>query len=276
MHELTFMNPYFEMLKEMGVSIDPCEWDKQTQRSASPELPDRPHHYNGDGRAVFTTQQLEWCDPEDFGFTGEYEVVDSGPKYTTEWKDEIMLTKKRYHRYSRVKRFKFILTQLMGATGFVKQKNRDDEVMVMQPFWKHKKILEQIPKNMLWETIRLILKKHKQRIFYNRIPTIIRRLGLVTPSKQSTSTKLDSIMYDFQLMHHVFNQVKSKIGRAYFPNLRYIALKLMAKHGLPLIVEIPQLRTLSKQEELDGIYKTIWVEIENQNRSELDLFFDFN
>lgn len=271
------MNPYFEMLREMGVEMDPCEWDNDTVRSKSPELPDRPHHYNEDGRAVFTTQQLAWAYPEDFGFTEPYEVVDGEPTYATEWKDEILLTKKRCHRYSRIKRFKFILTQLMGSTGFVKQKNRDDELKVMAPFLKYRRVLEKVPKPFLWDTIRMILKKNNHRIFYNRIPTIIRRLGLVKLKSHGTvSTKLDSIMYDFQLLHYVFDKVKLKIKRSYFPNLRYVALRLMKKHGLDLIVEIPQLRTLRKQEELDGIYQTMWDEIELQNRGELDLFFDFN
>lgn len=74
-------------------------------------------------------------------------------------------------------------------------------------------------------------------------------------------------------MHQVFPEIKQKLGRAYFPNLRYVAVRLMEKHGIKLSFTIPPTRTLKKQESLDQIFDTIWDYILEKDTRELEDYF---
>lgn len=260
------MNPYFDMLGQMGISIDPCEWEPDMVRSTSPTLPNRPHHYSKTGRAVFTSDQLGWANPEDFGFFDEYEVVEeehSSHPLALNWSDEINLVKRRpVHRYSREDRFKFTLAQLMGCSGEV-----PDAVIQAMPYE-----LCLMDQDRLWEEVRRILKTNGWRLYYNRIPAILARLHLVPRSPSSTGT-FQRIMEDFKRMHHVFSTIKKSLGRVYFPNLRYVAVRLMERHHIHLPFNIPKTRTFKKQESLDHIYEKIWTFIIDQDAQDVEDFF---
>jgi hypothetical protein len=260
------MNPYFEMLSQMGVSIDPCEWEPDMVESVSPVLPNKPHHYTASGRAVFTSEQLSWARPDDFGFFDEYEVIEeehSSHPLALNWVDERNLIKRRpVHRYSREERFKFTLAQLMGCSGDV-----PDHVLAAMP-----KSLYALDQDHLWEEVRRILKQHGWRLYYNRIPAILARLHLVPRSPSSTCT-FQRIMEDFHRMHRVFSEIKQRLGRIYFPNLRYVAVRLMERHRIRLPFTIPKTRTFKKQESLDTIYDTIWTFIIDQDAQDVEDFF---
>lgn len=74
-------NGYLTLLAELGIDIPQETWNEvhsipsPSEPPSSPILPSRPHSTTDDGLPVFTLSQLEWCEPELYGFT-QYEVVE--------------------------------------------------------------------------------------------------------------------------------------------------------------------------------------------------------
>jgi hypothetical protein len=228
-------------------------------------LPDTPHHFASDGKAVFTSIQLEWGLPEHFGWTEGYEVQDLGPDFALNWADEGQARRRAVHHYSRIDRFKFTLGQLLGCTGEV-----PPEVFDLMPA-----ALKYVGKDELWVTVRQILKKAGLRIYYNRIPAILAGLGMIRFT--GTGDKYQAIMADFVKMHNVFSAIKTKVKRVYFPNLRYVAVRLMAKHGVVLPYTIPATLTPAKTVALAKDFDEIWAFIIDRDcdefTAEMEAFF---
>ena len=246
------MNPFVQLLLEVGICVDPAEFDQEPEPVTpppSPRLANEPHHYDGD-TPVFTMDQIMESQPEQFGYT-DYLVIDGQPTYALNWADEQMIEKRRpIHRYCRKERFKFTLCQLLGCTGRISKE-------VFDHFSKIN--FTQLPKHLIWNFIRFELKRNGWKI-YNRIPGLIGELGMTRP-RMTNSRMYRTILQDFEQMHLVWPLVKAKFNRKYFPNLRYTALKLMAKSGMKPVIEIPLTRTARKQVLLDEIYTEMWTEI---------------
>ena len=251
---------HFELLRELGILVDPLDLANPCTppRSPSPILPNKPHHYDQHGMAVFTAAQLSWARPSDFGFTDDYYVVEeehSSHPLALNYADEVNLPRKRpVHRYSRMERFKFTLGQLMGCSGHVppqvlRAMNADH--------------LRTLPSDQVWDAVRSVLKAHKWRIYYNRIPAILAGLGL-SPFRYNDTAVFQDILYDFDLMDKIFESLKFKLNRAYFPNLRFTAVKLMRRHGIHPPITIPLARTARKLQALEDIYSIIWCAIEEK------------
>lgn len=217
--------------------------------------PSTPHHFNENGRAVFTSRQLEWGLPEHFGWEGEYEVQDLGLDYAMNWQDECIHRPRAIHHYSRIDRFKFTLGQLLGCNGDV-----PPEVLALMPA-----ALQYVSRSEIWVTVRQILKRAGLRLYYNRIPAILAKLGLVRFSGQD---KYQAIMADFIKMHNVFSAIKKQMHRVYFPNLRYVAVRLIAKHNLVLPYEIPPTLTPAKTISLSRDFDKIWEFIHEREEEE--------
>lgn len=236
-------NAYYEMLKDEGIDVDPCEFE--TVVSDDTILPVKPLYYDG-SIPVFSTKQLEWCQPEEYGCF-EYLVVEKPDAFVLDYKQEVELRKRPTHFYCRLYRFKIALMQLMCMHGYVPTYVIDA--------CKKIKLGDGL---MVWDQIRNVLKKHKWRIYYNRIPIILRQLGYQNKPFQFSDSRFDDILHDFERMHHAFNEIKMDTGRKYFPNLRYVALRLMDKFGIKLKYTIPLLRVGKKKIVLDQIYDQIW------------------
>ena len=229
------------------------------------EYPHTPHHYNAQGRAVFTTSQMEWGDPkDDFGFMDEYEVVEeehSSHPFALNYADELLLIKPRpVHRYCRIERFKSVLTQLMGSTSFRFDKNdyRHGNILPQRIKDCIPKNIIYTPKSQIWETIRQALKANNNQIYYNRIPSIAAALKLVNYTGQVRGSIFKNIMSDFKLMHYAFPKIQHIIKRKYFPNLRFVALTLLKKYNVNHPIDIPLTRTKNKAHELQLIFNEIW------------------
>ena len=249
------MNPFVQLLLEVGICVDPAEFDVPqspvTPPPDSPILSSRPHHYDGEV-PVFTLDQINNSQPEQHGFTN-YLVIDSAPTLVLDWHDEQNIVKRRpVHRYCRKERFKFILCQLIGCTGRIPYK-----------VYKHFSKIDysHLPKNQIWNFMRFELKRNGWKI-YNRIPGLIGELGMTRPRMTNSQTYL-AILKDFEQLHLIWPQVKEKFGRKYFPSLRYIALRLMEKSGMIPVIEIPLTRTAKKKVLLDEIYDEMWKEIKS-------------
>jgi hypothetical protein len=126
----------------------------------------------------------------------------------------------------------------------------------------------------MWETVREALKENNYHIYYNRIPAILAGLSMLDYKNFNNAGKFANIVKDFERMHKVFYEIRDTLQRKYFPSLRYVALRLMDKHGVKMPIEIPLTRTTPKKAELGEIYETIWDYITNQESLEILHFFE--
>jgi len=208
------------------------------------------------GTHVYTTEQIDT-----YGFPYCWDVYDyyviTSLDYLkplrTDWKFE----QDRYgstrpiHRYSRVKRFESTLFQLIGERGDV-----DLEVVLT---------IKQIGFNpdprYVWESIRKILKRKRLRKYYNRIPSIIEMLGL--PYRLQVSKPLE-VVNDFKSIHYAFERLAPP-DRKYFPNIRFICLKMLERHGASFGFRIPLIRTPRKLKPLQDLWMDLLDSLPNKN-----------
>lgn len=198
---------------------------------------------------VYTTRQIDM-----YGFPYLWNVFDyyvtSDLDYerpmTTDWKFEQSRwgSVRPIHRYSRLKRFESTLYQLLGLRGDVN----------LQVVVDIRTIGFNRDPRYIWDSIRGILKHLKLRKYYNRIPTIIMMLGL--PYRIKTRN-FEEIVNDFRRVDTAFKTLST--DRKYFPNLRFVTLKLLERHGTNFGIYIPLIRTPRKLKPLDDL----WLQILN-------------
>lgn len=233
----------------------------------------KPKYIGKDGIAIFTTTQIDdYGLPENCGWTDKYYVIESCeligvPTYQQEMQ---MLTERPpIHRYSRTTRFKMIVGQLLGHIGFVTKRSKDmaDDVgREVSQFYK-----DYTPPCMVWEVLRGVLKENKRQIFYNRIPALAKRIGMIDRDTSITTRQWTNIISDFESMNEIFPRIRHRLNRKYFPNLRFIALKLLRRHKVDLVISVPYTRTPCKYEALEQDFGTIWTSIEDEWLDFLDV-----
>jgi hypothetical protein len=104
-----------------------------------------------------------------------------------------------------------------------------------------------------WENIRRVLKKSKLPKLYNQIPLIIRKLGKGNCIEfENFHQSYIAILKEFNRIHYKFN-CKEYERKRYFPNLRFVALKLIEKYGGKFLIDIPFIRTKRKYKVLEKI-----------------------
>jgi hypothetical protein len=162
------------------------------------------------------------------------------------------------HRYSRVKRFEYVLFQLLGHRGSV---DLNDLVYIRSEG------VDPHPERV-WNSIREILKRGNLQKYYNRIPAIIQMLGLSLRIDVGIgSNMVYSIVADFKRMHEMFKETKPT-DRKYFPNLRFIALRMLQEYGAKFGFHIPLVRTKRKLKPLDDMWNALadsFFKIKNAN-----------
>lgn len=203
-----------------------------------------PFRMDEDGVAVFTSNQIEDMGfPEWYGFE-VYRVIETREclKLVTDFKMEQEYYKRPKHRYCRRKRFQTTLANLLNDKGKV-------PAHVVELVRE-----EMFPNREIWDEVRAVLKEHKLRIYYNRIPFIIQQLEKRSSTQPVKSVQYSNIMTQFDQFCFWFDQHKQKLGRTYFPNMRFIALKMMEQNGIVLNYEIPFTRTLRKRKDLEQIW----------------------
>lgn len=184
--------------------------------------------------------------------------------FAIEWKDEILLHKKRVHRYSRGYRFKTILKQLIGLDGPAIPES------VLKLVYDNIKNVK--TRKHIWNAVRKILKKNGLRKHYVQISEIIWRLG--GPKWTVSFSIFTSILNEFNDLHVKFNQHSNELGRKYFPPLIYTALHLLKKHGIDPPYTIPFARTVRKRKSLESLFENfqgITLQIDPCGQRKLDL-----
>ena len=202
-----------------------------------------PIRYDPDGAAIFTSNQIDdYGFPEYWGFE-VYRVVENRDTttFTTDYKLEQSYYKRPIHRYCRKTRFLTVLHHLLGDKGKVPE----HIVTIIKTY---------IQPGDVWNQVRRMLKHFKLSIYYNRIPYIIQQITQQNSSKQVSADQYRDIISDFDRFCSWFEQRKHEFERSYFPNMRFIALKLVQLHGVELNYDIPLVRTQRKLKQLEFIW----------------------
>ena len=104
-----------------------------------------------------------------------------------------------------------------------------------------------------------ILGKSGNCRYVNRIPKIMIMLGY---GNCFETTRQDFIIERFNRASERFDYLKSHnlLGcRTYFPNLRYVALRLLAEHKANFKVKVPLLKTKSKLKPMNVLYNKLFI-----------------
>lgn len=153
----------------------------------------------------------------------------------------------RIHRYVRVKRFESVLYRLLGLRGEV-----DPEVVDMM----RGKI--DTRKEKVWNSVRGWLKKNGYTKYYNLIGSIIQMLGLKWRINwHDNHMKIAEIVRKFKRISSKFDCTYFE-KRKYFPNLRFVALKMLHHEGVEFGFHIPYLRTKRELKTL----QMVWAQLE--------------
>jgi hypothetical protein len=103
------------------------------------------------------------------------------------------------------------------------------------------------------DQIRAILKQRKGRKYYNRIPMILEILGFQKVGVDK-NTLVREIIDDFRIISGRFNERKERLGRVYFPSLRFIAFRLLEMHGVKFGYKVPFARTPRKLKAMEATW----------------------
>lgn len=206
-----------------------------------------------EGKSYFYLRDVQdYGCPSYYGFTNFY-VIDADPVYVyTNYNENpgYSLKKRRApHLYDRSARFHVIVCQLLGYKLSVAK-----SVMRSEKWRAISSEISNITDNY-WNEARKILKNHNYSKYYNCIPSIVREYCYFKEKIVYTEKDYRNIMTMFQRFQHSFKT--NKCGRKYFPNLRYIALRIMQIHKIPLQFPIPLLITKTKIKLLNTIFKSL-------------------
>jgi hypothetical protein len=205
-------------------------------------------------------------DIEEYGLPIEEHnfMVIEQPTYEPSYEDECSMKEKidkakvyKKHRYSRYNRFTTILRQMLGLTGFITRKSKDLLYTIKNAVNPIYFFMGCCDHTMAWDILKKVLKKLNLQSYYNRIPTIALKLGLVKPVAKITRKQYCEILDDFKYIEEIFDEDKHEYAREYFPNIRFLVLELFRIHNVKLPVDIPPIVTPKKRVELEGLFETL-------------------
>lgn len=209
----------------------------------------KPIKYDPDGVPVFSSTQIDdYGLPEHWGFE-TYRVSESLEAIlVTDYKIEHEMFFRKIHRYSRVARFKVCLFNILGERGVIPP----HVVSMVKNYLK--------PNSMdKWNDTRKLLKHFKQRKYYDQIPAILKILSYGRCFPSLTSIQFEAIINDFKCLSEKFDRQKKEYARIYFPNIRFIVLKLLELHGIKPNYPIPLVRTSRKMKSLQELWTSLLI-----------------
>lgn len=204
----------------------------------------QPFKYDPDGVPCYSTNQID-----DYGFPEQwgvevYRVIDSRDKpMVSDFKMEHQYDLRKIHRYDRIARFRSILYNLVGERGHV-----PPEVITVVGQYIDRKSPD------LWNACRKVMKHFGYRLYYNRIPVVLKELKLGQGFEVLGYPELEHIVNKFKQLVDIFYTDPKTFGRKYFPNFRYVALRLLDDEGYSPGYEIPMIRTVRKTKQLDELW----------------------
>lgn len=207
----------------------------------------KPIRHDPDGVPVFSSRDVDdYGLPEHYGYE-IYRVVESrdlniGSDYKLEHERDWYAI----HRYDREARFKVTLLNLLGERA----KIPDNVLTIVKTFLNP-------DSTDLWNDTRKILKHYKFRKHYDQIPAIIYKLYNKRLFPQQTAEKILFITRDFKALVARYDQTKHLYNRKYFPNMRFIALKLLELHSVFPLYHVPFVRTMRKNKLLTSLWNDL-------------------
>lgn len=203
-----------------------------------------PIKFDPDGVPVFASRDVDdYGLPEHYGYE-VYRVVESRDlNIGSDFKFEQERQWREIHRYDREARFRVTLLNLLGERGKI-----PDHVLALV-----KQYLKKDSSN-LWNDTRKILKHYKLRKYYDQIPLILSKLEYKRLFPQISADRIFTITQDFNALVSRYEQIKHLYNRKYFPNIRFIALKILELHGILPEYFVPQVRTSRKNKLLSQLW----------------------
>jgi hypothetical protein len=205
------------------------------------------------GIPFYTSEQINLFGlPHHWGVQ-QYQIIelydDGRPPVTDyEMEQERRGSLRPIHHYYRVERFESILYQLIGCRGIIPP----SVIKIIQ-----ESQIDRHP-DRIWDSVRNILKKHKLSVYYNRIPIILDQLGFDRKIKWGDQNALVlELVNEFKKISAKFEELKPLLERTYFPNLRYVAFKLLKEYGAEFQYRIPFLRTPRKEKVMDDLWEML-------------------
>lgn len=197
--------------------------------------------------AIFTTDQIS-----DYGFPDEdlypkYYVIESPPEMVMGYVHAQHSQFRKIHRYDRDARFR---TQVRNLLGDSKSNIDPDFLGIIKSYMTMQQGVNP------YEGCRNIIRHFKKPSYYALIPTILIKLGyspmLTLPGD------LDLVIRKVFVHYKAFETefFRDPGERKYFPNMKYLALKLLEKYGV-VNTMIPKLRTTRKLKSMDKIFKKV-------------------
>lgn len=201
----------------------------------------------------YTSQQIDLYGLPEYWGVDRYQIIqlreDAAP-FVTDYDMEMDRrgSLRPIHHYDRVERFESILLQLLGCRGKVPRN-------VVETI---REIGFDSDPVRIWDSIRTILKEKKWRQYYNRIPIILNQLGYQQKIEFGDQNAFVlELINEFKKVSHRFEEIKDTLKRTYFPNLRYVAFKLLEEYGAEFQYQIPFLRTPRKEKQMDELWKLL-------------------
>lgn len=209
----------------------------------------KPFKLDPDGVPVFTNLQIDdYGLPENWGYE-TYRVSESlEADMVTDYKMEQEMFFRKIHRYSRVARFKVCLFNLLGERGIIPE----HITLMVKTYLKPDSVDK-------WNDTRKLLKHFKQRKYYDQIPVILKKLSFGRCFPALNSMQFEALINDFRFLSEKFDRRKKDYKRVYFPNIRFIVLKILELHGIKPNYPIPLVRTSRKMISLQQLWATLLI-----------------
>ncbi len=176
--------------------------------------------------------------PELYGVDEYYVIDDVYTMVLGSWKEEMLFYSnvRKIHHYDRLSRFKTILKCLFG--GVYHDYSRLDFSQV------------NLDPDHVWISMRKLLKAQHATKYYNSIPILLQWIGY---PRRIKITNLNWVLKDFQKISWYFDS--RDWGCNYFPNMRFIALKLLIRHEADFEYRVPLLLTKRKLPVLEEVWQ---------------------
>jgi hypothetical protein len=194
---------------------------------------------------VFKKSDVDWYGmPELYGIE-RYRVVEEVQFGSSLYSEQQVRELRPIHHYDRLQRFGSIVRKLLGNGPVIPVR-----------------VLEEIKNRGLdqrgdhvWNDVRFQLKQMGKNKWYNHIPEIIAYCH--HPLKMRTEEMdLDGLFLAFKKMSWKFDHTEWG-DRRYFPNLRYVALRLLVDYGVWFEYYVPILQTPRKYPLLDQVWNEL-------------------
>lgn len=200
------------------------------------------------GVAYYDVRDVQWYgEPYVFGVE-HYQVLDhkdvSQPmvldyKHEQERRGSV----RPIHRYSALKRFEYLLRQLLGGCR---------TVIPVELLKLVRKEMDKDP-SRVWNSVRGCMKRHGYQKYFNRIPEVLKALGY--DKVIYWKGNVETLVQDFQKLFFAFHQLE--LGRTYFPSFRFFALKLLESRGCLFEYEIPLMHTSLKLDVFEDLWELL-------------------